>query len=176
MELFAADGHDAGGCERVTGKSGMRPCSAQTTWSGNLVRRRCEAHARGPARSGSVESRHVRRRSCDEAILGAVLRRVGASAAPRPGPADRAARRSWTPPYPRHAAGCEGQTTMTPRSSWPAHRCRRGHRIRVSEGVRESGPSPSNVLTRAKRASQPLTATSEHSLLHMAIQTATSAS
>ena len=22
---FAADGHDAGGCERVTGKSGMRP-------------------------------------------------------------------------------------------------------------------------------------------------------
>ena len=31
MELFAADGHDAGGCERVTGKSGMRPlahCSA----------------------------------------------------------------------------------------------------------------------------------------------------
>ena len=28
MELFAADGHDAGGCERVTGKSGMRPCEA----------------------------------------------------------------------------------------------------------------------------------------------------
>ena len=27
MELFAADGHDAGGCERVTGKSGMRPSS-----------------------------------------------------------------------------------------------------------------------------------------------------
>ena len=27
MELFAADGHDAGGCERVTGKSGMRPRS-----------------------------------------------------------------------------------------------------------------------------------------------------
>ena len=27
MELFAADGHDAGGCERVTGKSGMRPGS-----------------------------------------------------------------------------------------------------------------------------------------------------
>ena len=25
MELFAADGHDAGGCERVTGKSGMCP-------------------------------------------------------------------------------------------------------------------------------------------------------
>ena len=25
MELFATDGHDAGGCERVTGKSGMRP-------------------------------------------------------------------------------------------------------------------------------------------------------
>ena len=28
MELFAADGHDAGGCERVTGKSGMRPTLA----------------------------------------------------------------------------------------------------------------------------------------------------
>ena len=28
MELFAADGHDAGGCERVTGKSGMRPAFA----------------------------------------------------------------------------------------------------------------------------------------------------
>ena len=27
MELFAADGHDAGGCERVTGKSGMRPAA-----------------------------------------------------------------------------------------------------------------------------------------------------
>ena len=25
LSLFAADGHDAGGCERVTGKSGMRP-------------------------------------------------------------------------------------------------------------------------------------------------------
>ena len=31
MELFAADGHDAGGCERVTGKSGMRPpCQVST--------------------------------------------------------------------------------------------------------------------------------------------------
>ena len=28
MELFAADGHDAGGCERVTGKSGMRPVAS----------------------------------------------------------------------------------------------------------------------------------------------------
>ena len=28
MELFAADGHDAGGCERVTGKSGMRPLTS----------------------------------------------------------------------------------------------------------------------------------------------------
>ena len=28
MELFAADGHDADGCERVTGKSGMRPYKA----------------------------------------------------------------------------------------------------------------------------------------------------
>ena len=29
MELFAADGHDAGGCERVTGKSGMRPATRE---------------------------------------------------------------------------------------------------------------------------------------------------
>ena len=32
MELFAADGHDAGGCERVTGKSGMRPDEV-SAWS-----------------------------------------------------------------------------------------------------------------------------------------------
>ena len=31
MELFAADGHDAGGCERVTGKSGMRPTATCST-------------------------------------------------------------------------------------------------------------------------------------------------
>ena len=43
MELFAADGHDAGGCERVTGKSGMRPwnpiehrlfCEVSKNWAG----------------------------------------------------------------------------------------------------------------------------------------------
>ena len=32
MELFAADGHDAGGCERVTGKSGMRPTARVYFW------------------------------------------------------------------------------------------------------------------------------------------------
>ena len=47
MELFAADGHDAGGCERVTGKSGMRPpalarrrrCASATraAWSARLT-------------------------------------------------------------------------------------------------------------------------------------------
>ena len=31
MELFTADGHDAGGCERVTGKSGMRPVRSALT-------------------------------------------------------------------------------------------------------------------------------------------------
>ena len=35
MELFAADGHDAGGCERVTGKSGMRPLDAQLVGAGD---------------------------------------------------------------------------------------------------------------------------------------------
>ena len=45
MELFAADGHDAGGCERVTGKSGMRPAAveiareANTEATGELVPR-----------------------------------------------------------------------------------------------------------------------------------------
>ena len=33
MELFAADGHDAGGCERVTGKSGMRPPREAKGWT-----------------------------------------------------------------------------------------------------------------------------------------------
>ena len=32
MELFAADGHDADGCERVTGKSGMRPFRVAMLW------------------------------------------------------------------------------------------------------------------------------------------------
>ncbi len=39
MELFAADGHDAGGCERVTGKSGMRPSSVCRR-AGRPLRRR----------------------------------------------------------------------------------------------------------------------------------------
>ena len=45
MELFAADGHDAGGCERVTGKSGMRPYAprsqtgARFAWSPAARRR-----------------------------------------------------------------------------------------------------------------------------------------
>ena len=37
MELFAADGHDAGGCERVTGKSGMRPRGPATLLYGSSV-------------------------------------------------------------------------------------------------------------------------------------------
>ena len=37
MELFAADGHDAGGCERVTGKSGMRPFEF-ALWTRAMVR------------------------------------------------------------------------------------------------------------------------------------------
>ena len=161
---------------RDPGATARRPVQLRPPGAALSRRCPCEAHAPDPARSGSLESRHVRRGSCDEAILGGVLRRVGASAPSRPGPADRAARRSWTPLCPRHAAGCEGQTTMPPRSSWLRYRCSRGHRIRVSEGARESGPSPSNVLTRAGRALQRLTATPEHSLVHMAIQTATSAS
>ena len=47
--LFAADGHDAGGCERVTGKSGMRPAHA-------LRRSRLDptrAQQRGTVRDGT---------------------------------------------------------------------------------------------------------------------------
>ena len=39
MELFAADGHDAGGCERVTGKSGMRPYDREMYKRRNEVER-----------------------------------------------------------------------------------------------------------------------------------------
>ena len=39
MELFAADGHDAGGCERVTGKSGMRPLAIVESISHETIRR-----------------------------------------------------------------------------------------------------------------------------------------
>ena len=40
MELFAADGHDAGGCERVTGKSGMRPLARELQDAGQRVSER----------------------------------------------------------------------------------------------------------------------------------------
>ena len=40
MELFAADGHDAGGCERVTGKSGMRPFQCHFIQRRRLGKRR----------------------------------------------------------------------------------------------------------------------------------------
>ena len=46
MELFAADGHDAGGCERVTGKSGMRPTEDASLRGVCVVARtRCERDA-----------------------------------------------------------------------------------------------------------------------------------
>ena len=49
MELFAADGHDAGGCERVTGKSGMRPLRT-------ALRRALEFEARAPAPRSAEEA------------------------------------------------------------------------------------------------------------------------
>ena len=61
MELFAADGHDASGCERVTGKSGMRPAAeacetdyvaflnndtrVETTWLAELLAVQERQHA-----------------------------------------------------------------------------------------------------------------------------------
>ena len=44
MELFAADGHDAGGCERVTGKSGMRPIRSQDLTFALLAPARHRSH------------------------------------------------------------------------------------------------------------------------------------
>ena len=44
MDLFAADGHDAGGCERVTGKSGMRPCRKASQSQPSLATRRISPH------------------------------------------------------------------------------------------------------------------------------------
>ena len=55
MELFAADGHDAGGCERVTGKSGMRP---QTIAPPALER--FEAGEQTPCRSSSRQMQELR--------------------------------------------------------------------------------------------------------------------
>ena len=55
MELFAADGHDAGGCERVTGKSGMRPHHV----SSGPGRRR--SHAEPPRDRGGAREALVQR-------------------------------------------------------------------------------------------------------------------
>ena len=59
MELFAADGHDAGGCERVTGKSGMRPLAVGSGRNGQSRERAAspaedEAPLRGLGRSSQV--------------------------------------------------------------------------------------------------------------------------
>ena len=67
MELFAADGHDAGGCERVTGKSGMRPrvhrCeSVRAGGRHTALARRAFARPEGPFRRQSGR-RETRRRS-----------------------------------------------------------------------------------------------------------------
>ena len=50
MELFAADGHDAGGCERVTGKSGMRPDELQF----HLEMKRQDLESRGLDRAAAT--------------------------------------------------------------------------------------------------------------------------
>ena len=55
MELFAADGHDAGGCERVTGKSGMRPGEAH-----HALKRAINFHQRGELRDRTEEGQHYR--------------------------------------------------------------------------------------------------------------------
>ena len=95
MELFAADGHDAGGCERVTGKSGMRP---QGTATGAVC--------------GSDEQRDATRQPTAP-VLGHVGLRP-ATATPRPGAGGHPAR-----PRPmRHATAAAAQN----RRPRPRHR------------------------------------------------------
>ena len=60
MELFAADGHDAGGCERVTGKSGMRPAKP-SRWAciGHAPCTRCPTRKLLQECSAKKENRRV---------------------------------------------------------------------------------------------------------------------
>ena len=75
MELFAADGHDAGGCERVTGKSGMRPSRPPEPMF-HFVRNRCSTfpesvfHFLRDRRSSSSEIRITR---CRRAVPPATI-------------------------------------------------------------------------------------------------------
>ena len=69
MELFAADGHDAGGCERVTGKSGMRPVQLasgeclvrllHTSTNGYILQPYNPAHHARLVEQGEIEAMHV---------------------------------------------------------------------------------------------------------------------
>ncbi len=111
MELFAADGHDAGGCERVTGKSGMRPrvlraavhhggvhecrrravssrvASLQDAETSSAVR---ALHSQGASARRRLRPVTFRRYECAVSIPG-VRRRFGLRLDPRP----RRRRRRW---------------------------------------------------------------------------------
>ena len=69
MELFAADGHDAGGCERVTGKSGMRPACVPGDQSRPVAWKQRTADGKIWTRSVSGKRRHLR-----EAMTSRLLR------------------------------------------------------------------------------------------------------
>ena len=81
MELFAADGHDAGGCERVTGKSGMRPLDVYLAPSGKAARfsndgagfKQLIAWIESPVRSVTYEPTGRWHRAFEEALLKAEL-------------------------------------------------------------------------------------------------------
>ena len=78
MELFAADGHDAGGCERVTGKSGMRPGLWQCRQQAHFDGERCElsvwvfpamkARLRQRAQRDGIALSELVRRFCDQGL------------------------------------------------------------------------------------------------------------
>ena len=106
MELFAADGHDAGGCERVTGKSGMRPYPPARQPRSSLGPARI-AHSRGAhfgvfgttapfalpcSRVALLEARHVR-----VVLFLNETGRVGTDSIPmwRPAPRRPAQRSHW---------------------------------------------------------------------------------
>ena len=74
MELFAADGHDAGGCERVTGKSGMRPWERKRV---EYLESGIGPHADGGDPEGTlIETRDEPRGGLDAAVIASGIDRV----------------------------------------------------------------------------------------------------
>ena len=86
MELFAADGHDAGGCERVTGKSGMRP--VQHGLDGGILRNKGRFQLDVSLHTSSM----TRKPAGDKLVQGSVLINILSSD-------DRRAYHEWKDTY-----------------------------------------------------------------------------